>query len=926
MEPASGKEKAKVGRRRIACMACSSNKQKCDGATRHPCRRCELYGVLCEYPDGKVPKSAVRVATGLHSDPNPSGTSNGETGAVTRRAASSDPGPLVHESPATDTATLLREIRERLVAIETGLENDRRHGLRATPPLPSLPSTAPSLLLPAASPRSENQRPLAPASTHSDAAAHALEQMDMPHDSNPLQVLVATLDEVERLNRGDNAMDEERDSEERGSAPGTESGGIEDPARTDRMTEEEQLVYQAKRTPRSNRPDVFSRGLMSVEDIELAFAFYRQRIQPWLPDAEDRSPLRVRAKSPFLFHAILLVTDYYNTSTSPRAVDVYTGLTTIIHELVAGTIFAPDPSLFNSDLVRGLLLLLYYKPVQTTLFQQRGLKTNSRIAHVSKINALSSLMIHCLLQRTASFLNLQQSPAMLSMHFDNPEGAAKAGIPPYEQVLADYRLWVLLIAVDNLGSLQSGRAGWADPSSALRVGRKFAGLQGHPTDVRRIAILELYSIIAVPPSAAAATRPVRYRLERLPTINKELEQWRAHWKPLLDEAQQKGDPLAYTVERCLACFVSLSVNGGTFSRWAIERQKELEEGKEGRPNLTQEDWIQLQVAADAAQSAIYAVSLDARDMFKPLRGEDWPRVNGSQRESLRLSLSVAEDYKTALDTITCIAFAYSLLFLVRMSSAGLISCNIVTRQAEYESGANLGVPQPLTSGDKLPLLLELGSKFLYAISPSIDHPSQKHAVLLQTILKVGSGQPFSPTLQQTASTPQAIPVPSAFTRKDPALPVVQSFAPRPDSDSLYPGIGDTTSSLATSTGAPAFEQTNQPHYNSWTWNSKSDSNAASNGAGEARLDHLVIPSTSIDTTLNAGVSREGGDEDPAQAMASLLASSNFIGEFYATQPNLNANAFNDDFGLTNAVPDLNSADWTNIGDLGVMSGSNWMNL
>lgn len=67
-------------------------------------------------------------------------------------------------------------------------------------------------------------------------------------------------------------------------------------------------------------------------------------------------------------------------------------------------------------------------------------------------------------------------------------------------------------------------------------------------------------------------------------------------------------------------------------------------------------------------------------------------MSGEQREPLRMSLAVAEDFKTALDTITCIAsflnalhraqrmkadrsstfaqtFAYSLLFLLRMSSA-----------------------------------------------------------------------------------------------------------------------------------------------------------------------------------------------------------------------------------------------------------------
>lgn len=423
-------------------------------------------------------------------------------------------------------------------------------------------------------------------------------------------MLVATLDEVERLNRQDQAMEEDRESDGRESAAGAGNSRKGSESRAEDMSEEEQLLFQARRTPRSNRPDVFSRGLMSIEDVELAFAFYRQRVQPWVPVVEERSPLLVRSKSPFLFHSILLVTDFYNTSTSPRAAEVYTGLTAIINELVAALIFAPDASVFKSDLVRGLLLLLYYKPVQTTFLHHRGLKTSSRIAHASKVNALSSYMIHSLLQRTASFLNLQQSPVLLYMHFDNPEAAAKAGAPPYEEVLDDYRLWCSLIAADNLGSLQSGRASWAglfslsnsssktetkklrvsgsDPTSALRVGRKFAGLGGHPTDVRRTAILELYSIIAVPPSAAAATRPVRYRLERLPQINAELERWRAHWKPLLDEAQRKGDPLAYTVERSLACFVSLSVNGATFSRWSLERQKEIEQGKDGRPKLTEE--------------------------------------------------------------------------------------------------------------------------------------------------------------------------------------------------------------------------------------------------------------------------------------------------------------------------------------------------
>lgn len=111
--------------------------------------------------------------------------------------------------------------------------------------------------------------------------------------------------------------------------------------------------------------------------------------------------------------------------------------------------------------------------------------------------------------------------------------------------------------------------------------------------------------------------------------------------------------------------------------------------------------------------------------------------------------------------------------------------------------------------------------------------------------------------------------------------------------------------------------------------------------------------TSLDASFGEGV--RNGEEDPAQAMASLLASSNpFLGEFCtspisafsllclrfesdpicestdATQPTLSSNVFNDDFGLTGSngvagVGELNS-DWTTFGDLGGMTGTSWMGL
>lgn len=88
---------------------------------------------------------------------------------------------------------------------------------------------------------------------------------------------------------------------------------------------------------------------------------------------------------------MLIVSFYpdYNTSTLQRAKDVYNGLNSIVHELLVRHILAPDASMFNRDFVRGLLLLLYYKPVQPS-FAERGVKSASRVVHASKVKYVDS--------------------------------------------------------------------------------------------------------------------------------------------------------------------------------------------------------------------------------------------------------------------------------------------------------------------------------------------------------------------------------------------------------------------------------------------------------------------------------------------------------------------------------------------------------
>ncbi|BGP50230.1 hypothetical protein JCM10450v2_006146 [Rhodotorula kratochvilovae] len=885
-----------------------TREQKCDGATRHPCRRCELYSISCEYPDGQVPRTAVRVAIG----------SGGSTPAASSGAATPVPAST---GGSDDVATALREMTARLASIEAGLEADRSAGLRvadstssfALPGLLSVPS------IPQASTSSTPTRP---------------DSVEMPVDSNPLQVLVSTMEQMSREEGDQVAAEEAVDAHGHPlQRSQSESYNIDE------------LEWKARHEMRDGRPDAFARGLVTVEDVQIAFSFYVQRIQPWIPVVEKRSPLVVREKAPFLFHIILLVTNYYNTSTTPRAREVYAGLNAIVHELLVSYILAPDPSMFTRDYVRGLLLLLYYKPVQTAAYAHRGIKASSRIVHASKINALSSLMLHSLIQRAASFIAVPQSPTLLARVLDNVD---LAPADERKRALAEFRLWCTVIAADALGSLQSGRLTWTDPAAALKINRRFAAFAADPTDVRRAATLELYSIVTLPTSAAASSNPVRYRLENLKRINAELDAWRAYWTPVLADAQTRGDPLAYTVVQTSAQFVFLAVNGAVYTRWDLERKKELEQGKEGRPKLSNDDWQHLQRAAQAADTAIFIVSTEATASNNPLREYSWPAAVNGFRPPLTLDPRITEDFKTALDTMTCIAFVYSLLFLVRMASAGLITCDLETRQEAYDAGCDLNTPQPLTTGQKLPRLLELGAAFLTGISPNPDHPARRHALLVEMILRVGlsaaSPQPHNvPSPASNPSVHKRSPIiPSAGTPSQlahlPSIPpgaAAMPFPLPPVSSAAGLPMPPPSPGSSTSSGLPPRPPVSS--FDSWLWDSNTPT-ASFSGPLRMQDGSFVMPDLSVATSaaptgaspvpaalpsapppFGAGASAGKPMTTPAEATA--LAAD-------ATQPGIGSHAFNDDFGLglAGAAGDASmmpGLDWqaAGLGPLGGMGGA-----
>ncbi|GAA6031627.1 hypothetical protein JCM8097_006556 [Rhodosporidiobolus ruineniae] len=928
----------KPGRRRIACSACSANKQKCDGATRYPCRRCELYGTECSYPNGEVPKTAVRIDTTPQVSAGPAASAAAPPALAAAAPSSSSGG-------SEDLAALVREMSARLLAIEAGLEADRRAGTRApasnfAPPPSHLVDAQPSVST-------------ATATTASTSAAHP-DLVEMPPETNPLQVLVSTM---EQMSRDEAATSEGGEEDELDDGAGASDARSEQES----LGHLEQLAWKARTEPRSLRADAFARGIVTLEDVQAAFGFYVQRIQPWIPVVEKRPALVVREKSPFFFHVILLVTNYYNTSTSSRAKEVYAGLTAIVHELLVRHILAPDPSMLSRDFLRALLLLLYYKPVQAS-YAERGLKSSSRIVHASKVNALSSLMIHAMMRQTSSFLGIQQAPANLAAVLDAP---ASSPVPPAarDRALSDFRIWCTVIAADALGSLQNGRTSWTDGSAALRVARRFASLATDPTDARRAATVELYSIVSVPPSAPTRTNPVRYRLEQLSRINAELDAWKAYWTPILAEAQNKGDPLAYTVVQTIAQFVVIAVNGAVYTRWDLEKKQMADQGKEGRPTLTNEDWEHLQRAATAADNAIFIVSIEATRSGHPLREYLWPQPVNGYREALHLDPRITEDFKTALDTVSCVALAYSLIFLVRMASAGLITCDLTTRQADYEAGCDLSTPQALATGTKLPRLLELGAQFLTGISPNPDHPCCRHALLVEMILRVGlsvttpqghvpspiertsnkrspataglaqggaahpqhrsSTFPLPPN-QQVPPIPNPLPPHLQSNPPPPPPPAAAGNGARPSISSFDSWLWDTSSPNAASLSGPLRMHDGSFVMPDLAAGSGSGSGSGNgNGSGGAATPSPAAmdgpqppsaggarPSSRASNPAGSGaadrnaalamVASAGRGGNAAQAMASLLSEVNpFLDDLYAQQPafGLSSHAFNDDFGL-----------------------------
>ncbi|KAK4050786.1 hypothetical protein OIV83_003207 [Microbotryomycetes sp. JL201] len=825
--------------------------EKCDGAASKglACRRCQVYNIECDYDGVPVPPRAAASTS--------SGTSSASSNNTPRNIVSQPPSSSNHAAPSfmyssrpnghgtgainmpnffpaaatastappqTDSAVAqaLREITDRLRHIEADLAVIKG-------------ATSAS-----GSARGPSQSTPGDYSSPDGSSYHAPHQTDLPADTHPLQVLEHTVDQIERLQVHSQSPEWQADTEH---AHQSELGAIE--------------------------PDAIVRGLVSVADAEAAFAFFFERIHPWLPvvcDTVYREPLVAQAKSPFLFHVILLITNFYNTSNQPRAQEVYRGLTEIVNLRLSWQILAAELSKINPDFIRGMLVLIYYKPVQHVAFWSRGVESISRMVHLSKVNALSSFMIHSFIHRCADLIGMHRAPDRF---------LSAAGDPSILQnALADLRVYFWLHVADLHGSLQSGRPVSNDVSYALKATRPFAELRNKACDVRSAAALEIYAVATTPKNVD----PSKVRLDNLAKINENIDAWHRYWEPRLADAQRTVDPLAYATVQNMSTFVEFTANGAIFTRWFAERSASIAAGGNGRPPLSNEDWLCLGRAVRAAQQTVFSTSKEAAADNSPLRTAPWPNPNPQGGyEPLNVDPTVVDNFRTALDTMTCITFISSLILLVRLCSSGLVSCNFELRRAEYEAGAPLAVPPTANPNHKMRRLLELGATFLYAVAPNKLHPARKHALVAQMILRAGFSEAAN-----AAAAEQAM---SGLQNLSKATSPIHALNQSPLSSHSAPSPSGGLSATAT---LPAHSQGN-------TWptslasvtmpslSMSEDRSAIIIGASpSASMTVTDAPTTDLNgNSLFNGDMQEGafGQSPPTSALASVL-------QYFSAEQNL----------------------------------------
>lgn len=193
-----------------------------------------MYGLECDF------SGTVTTSRPYHAPAPPLAAPSTPSVAPPARPSNFIPPTLKQTDPSV--AAALREITERLRTIETGLEADRRAGRRAYP---------------SASTAADVESAFARASSAGDhRQAHANHtinsNVEMPAESNPLQVLEQTIEKIEAMSVETSPPDWRGEDTADGASPDANKG------------KEAALPCPP--------PDAIVRNLVSIADCEAAFA------------------------------------------------------------------------------------------------------------------------------------------------------------------------------------------------------------------------------------------------------------------------------------------------------------------------------------------------------------------------------------------------------------------------------------------------------------------------------------------------------------------------------------------------------------------------------------------------------------------------------------------------------------------------------
>lgn len=378
-------------------------------------------------------------------------------------------------------------------------------------------------------------------------------------------------------------------------------------------------------------------------ELTLSIDSYFRRLQPWtalLSTSLDRYPLVVRQRSPLLFHAILLLTTYYRPRTAENQT-LYRNISSIVDSILAPQILCPQPDQLSPDFIRALQLLLLYKPVQSSMFNARGINDPSTIEHASKMNVRASWLLRLLISRVSAFIGLPSITTSFARAFANQHIT-----PIPDQIIAEQRMYFACVFHESHGALQSGKPANFIPHEALKTTRLFATVKQQPSDVRLAASVEL--------AATAATVLGRRQegdfieLDDLRRFDEEMDAWSEHWTPIL--SSETEDELAWTAAFPYAAFIRVVVNGFAFTRWKTQKKAMLAQSMQPIM-LSEGERASIEKAVGAAVGILLSVSVEGKSVSKEKGIEpSWSGV----RQMLTIDRDMANSLTWATDSLACV--------------------------------------------------------------------------------------------------------------------------------------------------------------------------------------------------------------------------------------------------------------------------------